>query len=59
MFQYSLGVLGKAPAAVTDTLPVPEPELPAPSRAQPQAEVAGASGGEMDDMKRRLEALRS
>ena len=46
------GVLGKAPAAVTDTLPVPEPE--------PVAEEAGASGrAEIDDMKKRLEALRS
>ena len=43
------GDLGKAPDAVTDTLPVPE-----------IAEEEGATGGaEVSDMQARLEALRS
>ncbi len=47
---YFVGELGKAPAAVADSLPVPEP--------------AGASAdfddeGEVQDMQARLEALRS
>ena len=43
------GELGKAPAAVADSLPVPEPE--------PAADVDDE--GEVEDMQARLEALRS
>ena len=48
-FAAHSGVIGKAPEAVTETLPVVEPE----------PEVEGATGGEVDDMQARLEALRS
>ena len=49
VFVVLAGVIGKAPEAVTETLPVVEPE----------PEVEGATGGEVDDMQARLEALRS
>lgn len=56
-FFFISGELGKAPEAVEDSLPVPESEgaVAGPSRTA----VALEDDEDMDDMKARLEALRS
>ncbi len=47
---YFVGVIGTAPAAVADSLPVPEPE---------GATADVDDEGEVEEMQARLEALRS
>lgn len=55
------GELGKAPAAVDDSLPVTETEgaTAGPSRAPAAAVALEEDDDDLDDMKARLEALRS
>lgn len=50
LFELTAGDLGKAPVAVTDTLP---------SVLEPEGATAAVSDGEEEDLMGRLEALRS
>lgn len=58
---YHTGELGKAPAAVNDSLPVHEVEgaTAGPSRVGTATAVAVEEEDDLEDMKARLEALRS
>ncbi|BFZ01198.1 hypothetical protein BsWGS_04237 [Bradybaena similaris] len=60
LYELTAGELGKAPAAVNDSLPVHEVEgaTAGPSRV-PAAAVALEEEDDLEDMKARLEALRS
>ncbi|CAG5123209.1 unnamed protein product [Candidula unifasciata] len=61
LYELTAGELGKAPAAVNDSLPVTEVEgaTAGPSRVAAATAVAIEEEDDLEDMKARLEALRS